>query len=343
MSKVINVSDDSGSNWYPIPGPDGSFSVDGDQIDDSVLGQTYKSSQTGLATWAVNARGYYKGFAGYNADLKKDGTPVATTGEAMSLVSGKTYRIDDTAKEVWDPDLTITVYDNASPVAAVDIESFNYLFGQVTFTSGYTVIGAITIDVTYFPLATFGKARSFTLTQSSDPLDTSDYQTVQANTGFRTHAAGLRTVDLELSGIFNATDDWAGELINRNVILIEINADGNQKSTARGWFQIVTTNQEGDVGDNETETVSFSLNVQDQDQDPFAWDHASDTTLATSIQKILTAFEAQTDLDVQYLYDGTNGVTGVTVVTESTLSSDIEGMNEFSFTFTGDGATTAVP
>jgi len=342
MSKVINVSDDAGSTWHAIPGPDGSFGVDGVQMDDKILGQTYDSKHPGLATWNVAGRGLYKGFAGYLADLKKSGTATATTGEAMSVVSGKTYRIDDASKEAWNADATIVVYDGVTDVT-VQVESYNYLFGQVTFLGAYTIVGAITIDVTYYPMATFGKGRSFTLTQSANALDDSDYQVVQANNGWRTHSAGLRTIGLEIGGIYNASDDWAGELINRNRIMIEINADGNSKSTARGWFRIATTGQEGEVGDNETESVNFVLSVAESDQDPFAWDHASDTTLATAIQKILTAFEDQTDLDIQYLPDGTNGISGTTVVTGATLSGDIDSMNEFSFTFMGDGATAAVP
>jgi len=342
MTKVINVSDDGGSNWYAIPGPDGSFGVDGEQLDDKILGQTYDSKQPGLATWNVAGRGLYKGFAGYLADLKKSGTPTAATASAMSVVSGKTYRIDDASREVWDADTSIVVYDGVTDVTA-QVESYNYLFGQVTFLGSYTVLAAITIDVTYYPMATFGKGRGFTLTQSANALDTSDYQTVQSNSGWRTHSAGLRNIALDINGIFNASDDWAGELINRQRILIEINADGNSKSTARGWFVIANTNQDGEVGDNENETVKFMLNVKNSSQDPFAWDHASDTTLATAIQKILTALEDQTDLDVQYLYDGTNGTSGTTVVTGATLTGDIDSMNEFSFAFTGDGATAAVP
>lgn len=343
MSKVIKVSSDGGSNYYSLPGPDGSFQADGDQLDDSILGQTFASGLTGLINWSIVGSAFYKGFAGYNADLKKSGTATATTGEAMSVVTGKTYRIDDSAKEVWSSTATLTVYDNAIAVATSNIESIDYLFGMVTFTSGYSVTGPITIDVTYYPLATFGKARSFTLTQSVNAFDTSDYQTVQANGGYRTHSAGLRTVGLELEGIFNASDAWQTALAGREAIVIEINADGNGKSTARGWFRQVSSNQEGQVGDNEMESVSFVLSVADPDVVPFSWDHASDTTLSQAIQIVLESFETQDDILAQYLYDGTNGYGGTVVVSECSLSSSIDDMNSFSVTLMGDGAFAAVP
>lgn len=343
MSKVVNVSDDSGSTWYPVPGQDASFNSDGDQLDDSILGQTFESGLTGLITWNIGGNAYYKGYAGYAADLKQSGTLTATTGEAMSLVSGKTYRIDDSTKEVWDWDATLTVYDNASPVATSNIESIDYLFGQVTFTGAYSVTGPITIDVSYYPLSTFGKGRSFTLTQTVNTIDTSDYQTVQANGGYRIHEAGLRTVSLDIEGIFNAADDWQGTLSARNAVLIEINADGAAKSTARGWFRLTSAGQEGSVGDTESESISFVLNVDDSTVTPFAWDHASDTILSQGIRVILASFESQTDIDAQYLHDGTNGYQGTVVVGEASLSSDIEDMNTFSYSLVGDGAYVDVP
>jgi len=343
MSKVIRVSDDSGSNYYSLPGPDGSFQANGDQLDDSILGQTFASGLTGLIDWSIVGSAYYKGFAGYNAVMKKSGTATATTGEAMSVVTGKTYRIDDSAKEVWSTTATLTVYDDGSPVSTANIESIDYLFGMVTFDSGYTIVGSITVDATYYPMSTFGCARDFTLTQSVNAFDTSCYPVVQSNGGYRTHEAGLRTVNLELNGIFQASDAWQTALAAREAIVIEVNADGNGKSTARGWFRQTSSNQEGQVGDNEMESVSFVLSVSDPDIVPFSWDHASDTTLSYAVQVVLNSFESQVDILAQYLYDGTNGYGGTVVVSECSLASSIDDMNSFSVTLMGDGAFTAVP
>jgi len=343
MSKVLQVSDDSGTTWYTIPGSDADLNSDGDSVDDTILGQTFSSNITGLITWSASGNAYYKGFAGYVADLKKAGTPAAVTGEAMSLVSGKTYKIDTFAKEVWDRSVTPVIKDNAVTVGAVDIESIDYLFGTVTFVSSYTVTGPVTADITYMPMAVFGKAQSFSLTQNANALDTSDYQTVQTNGGFKTFSAGLRTVSLELSNIFDSSEAWQTALSARDEIVIEINPDGNGKSVARGFFRQISTGQSGTVGDNELESVSFALSVPESDIVPFGWNHESDTTLADGIVKTLDAWEGQIDIDVQYLHDGTNGNSGTAVVTEVSMSSDINGMNEFSVGFNGDGALVAVP
>ena len=44
--------------------------------------------------------------------------------------------------------------DNGVTVAAANIASIDYLFGQVTFVGGYTVTGPVTMDASYIPTAT---------------------------------------------------------------------------------------------------------------------------------------------------------------------------------------------
>lgn len=343
MSKVVEISDDSGSTFHAIPGGSADWSTDGDNVNDTILGQTYNSGLTGLLGWSVVAPGFYKGIPGYVADLKKQGTTTNVSAESFTVVTGKTFKIDDAAKEVWDRANTVVIKDDGTPVVAADIESLDYLFGTVTFTSSYTVVGAITGDLNYFPMATFGKAQSFTLTQTAAALETTDFPIAQANGGFKTHSAGLRTVTLELSEIFDAAADFQAEILARNELIIEVNPDGNGKSKARGFFRLMQAGQGGAVGDNEIETLNFSLNVPDADIVPFGWEHASDTTLPLSIEKLLDLWESQTDVDVRYLHDGTNGYEGTAVITDITLTSALAEMNEFSISFQGDGAQTDVP
>lgn len=84
MAKVVQVSDDNGSTWYTLPGNGGEFSKESSSIDDTVFGQDYKSSEVGLIGWTVSAQAFYKGFAGYSADIKKAGSNTAFT--ALSLI-----------------------------------------------------------------------------------------------------------------------------------------------------------------------------------------------------------------------------------------------------------------
>ncbi len=108
----------------------------------------YKTYLAGLKQWGLSVSGKLSSNAGYLATVKKGGTPTSTTAEACTLVSGKTYQINDTAKRVWDESVAPVVYDGGVDHTS-DVDSIDYLYGKVTFDSGYTVTGAVTVDVDY--------------------------------------------------------------------------------------------------------------------------------------------------------------------------------------------------
>ena len=343
-AKLIQYSDDAESNCYTLTGGSGSLQLDGAAITDTVFGQTFDSMDTGLINWSVSGQAFYKGFAGYKADIKQTDTGTARTGESMTLVSGKTYRIDDASREIWDRTATIVVDDNAVDKTA-EVLNYDYLFGKVTFKASYTVITPVTIDVTTFSTVVMGLPTAYSLTQTANAIRTTDFETAQGNNGHDTFDPGLRTVSIDLTNIYALASGFKADLIARNEVIIEINPDANSKSRCRGFFKLATEGQSGDVGALEEETVTFRLAVPDPDDDaefPFTWDHASDTTLSQAVKRTLDDFISESKGDIRYLADGVAGTKGNVVITEASLSGDLDGMNEFTFTYQGDGATTAV-
>lgn len=342
-AKTISVSTDD-VTYYTLPGNSGELSNEAGTLDDTIFGQIYKSSQTGIINWSVKANGLYKGFAGYVAKIKKNGSTTAFTDEAMSLVSGKTYKITDATKNVWDRSATITVDDNAVDATA-NVESIDFLFGQVTFAAAYTPTGPITVSGSYFPMTQVAKAQEFTLTQTTDAIDTTDFETAQGNEGHRTFDYGLRTVSLDLTGVYASSNGYRASLEARDELMIEINPDGNSKSVARGFFKPISQDQSGNVGALEKETNKFELSVPDSPANlsgPFEWQHASDTTLNTAIQKALTQWTAGSLIYVKYLSDGVAGIKGQGVITDLTLKGGIEAMNEFTVNIQGSDTITTV-
>ena len=338
--KSVDVSDDSGATWHTLPGGSGEWNDEGDQINDTIFGQSFKSTQPGLIRWTANANALYKGFAGYAAVVKKTGIATAMTGEAMSLVSGKTYQVTSAAKRLIDWTRAYTVYDNASPVAAANIEEVNFLFGRVTFISGYTPAGSITLDGYYLPLAEVARANSFTLTQTADSIDKSDYERSHANNGYRVFDQGLKTVSLELGGFYDQTSGFYALLESREDFVIEINPDGSGLSVARGIFKMVNRAQSGDVGALEEETRRFELSIPSDVPVVFNWLHDDSTTLHESIQIMLEAWLAGTKPWIRYLPDGTDnqGFYGSCVITDLTLKNSLDGMNDFTVNVMGADA-----
>jgi predicted secreted protein len=347
MAKNISISPDNGANWYNYPGMSGSLRTEMNSLRDTIFGSVYDSNQPGLQQWMVQANGYYKGFAGYVADIKKPGATTAFTTEAATLVSGKTYRINDATKRVWDRSVAPTVFDNAVDHTA-DVETINYLTGEVTFKAAYTVTGPVTITGSFFPLSNVGKASSFNLVMQANEIDTTDFATAQSNGGIRTFIQGLKTVRLEIGGIFDAASALMSYLDTRAELILEINPDGNGKSLARGFFKAADHGQDGEVGALESETINFNLFTPHDDVMPlitsfFGWQHAADTTLSRSIREAIAAWETGNIVDVRYLHDGVNGIKGDCIITECSMRGGVDAMNEFSISHRGTGAKTAVP
>ncbi len=318
---------------------------------DTILGQTFESNIAGLIQWSIESNAIWKGYAGYLAEVKQAGVSTAMTTEAMTLVSGKTYKITNTAKDVWDRNTTFVVFDNAVDQTAEVLE-IDYLFGKVTFKASYTPTGPVTVTGAYFPTAQLGKGNAFTLTMSCEPIQTTDFATAQANGGYHTNIPGLRTVAIELSGTFDATINSKDDVNDRNELIVEIDPVGDGKSVCRGFFRLLSASQSGEVGALEEETLSLSLSVPYSANDfianYFAWEHANDSSIPEAIKKITTAWLDETTIDVRYLPTGAtgasplDGISGDAIMTDISLNGSLSDVNRFEATFTGTGVYTEV-
>lgn len=344
MAKRIRVSSDNGVTYYTIPGNTGDARLEANQLNDTVFGQDYESNQPGLIQGMYSSNAYWKGTAGYQAVLKKGGTSTLMTAEAMALVSGKTYQITATAKRVIDYNTALTVYGNAVAIAASNIESIDYLNGKVTFISSYTPTTPITITGNYMPLAVIANGRTFNLTQSAGEIDNTVYEVAQANGGMRTFAQGLKTIGLEVGAVYANAATFRADLLARNLLYVDI-APAGGVDFFRGFFKYQNRGLSGNNGDLETDSLQLALWVPDGSLvlNPFSWTFGGATVLNTAIQKILQAYAAGTTLKVQYLSDGTVGEVADCIVTEASLANDINGLNEFRYSFRVTGGITAVP
>lgn len=341
VAKRVAVSA-AGVDWFTLPGSSGEWNDEAEQIDDTIFGHTFTSTQPGLITWTANAQAFYKGFAGYVASIKSSGTAVALVASAMSLVSGKTYKITDATRNIWDYTKATTFSDGGTPIAAADIETIDWLFGQVTFKSSYVPSGAITVDGYYLPVTEVSRANSFTLTQTAETVDRTDYAITHANDGYRVFDPGLRTISLELGGFYDQDDAVWEILEGRQEVVIEINPDGSGLSLARGIFKLVTRNQSGDVGALEEQTRTFNLSIPEGMDVVFNWVHDANTTLSPAVRVLLDAYINQEKPFIRYEPDGPSDIVfqGQGVLTDVSLSSSLDAMNEFTAAFQGSDQPT---
>ena len=345
-AKSLSISADD-ITYHGLPGSQAEISREAASPDDTIYGESFKSTFPAILGWSLQGNAVYKGFAGYMATVKKVGSSTVFTDQATTLVSGKTYQITDATKRIWDRSAAFVIEDGVTDVTA-QVESIDFLFGKVTFLASYTPAGAITVTGKSFPTTAIGSIKGFTLTQNADAIDNSDYATVQANGGYKTHQPGLRTVSCELPGVFKAVNGMVALLESRAEVIIEINPDGNSKSLCRGFFRPINQRQSGNVGALEEENVTFNLSVPVQatgpaSATPFAWSHTTDSPIPAGIKTALNAWEGEDMIYVKYLHDGTNGYKGQGVITSMTLSSSMEGLNTFAVNVQGSGATTDIP
>lgn len=342
--KTIKVSAD-GVTYYVLPGNTGDFNIEKAQLDDTIYGSAYSSSQPGITDVTISANAMYRGFAGYQSIIRRSGaTATVATGEAMSQVdSSQTYRIDDTTKNVWDHNVTAVIYDNGSQVAVADIESVNYLFGEVTFVSGYTVTGPITADISFWTMATYGRAQEFTLTQTADTEDVTVLEDAQSNSAFRVYRSALKNADLELSGFYSTANNTFDDLKSEDVFVIEIDVKGDGKSLARGYYKITSIAQSAGVAETETSSVSMVLSVP-EGVEPFGWYHAPDATIPMGLRVVQGGWVSGDAIKYQYFPEGdTNpGYEGDAIVTDASITSGVNSMVEGSAELQGIGECFAV-
>lgn len=341
-AKRIRVSFDAGTTWYTFPGSTGEKRTEMASVNDTIFGQEWQSEQPSIGQILVTANGFFKGVGGYAATIKKSGTSTAMTAEACALVSGKTYQITNTAKRVIDYEAALTVLDNAVDHTA-DVVSIDYLTGQVTFSSGYTVTGPVTVTGNYLPLAFLAKARGFSVTQTAAEIDTSDLESSSQNGGWRTFDPGLRTGNLEVQGVYEASSAFEQALVDRDTLVIDISPNGSSNTYFRGFYKPTGHAQSGEVGALEAATLSMGLYVPSGDlvAAPFKW-YFNNSALPPAMRLSLDAWQTGTKIMVQYLPDGVAGTQFDAIITEASLSDNFDSQNEFRFSFRADGPPTTV-
>ena len=356
--KANSLPAKTNSAWQTLPGGSGEISFEAGQISDNVFGATFESSEAGIISWSVTGQALYKGFAGYNADVKavtQTGTSVANG--QLTAFSGrpKVFRSTTSGveKRVWDPDVAVTVQGSATEngtYAAISDDNYtvNHLEGSIEFNAGYTQPDYIQASFDYFAAsASFGKYNDITLTMTSSPIDTTTMPDAATNGGYRTYAPGLRTVNLDATAVYpvgTTTSDFYDSLVGRENVIAEIRPAGasNDDAFARGFFRQVGDSLSGDVGALENEAPTLALNVT-EGVVPFDWFFEGDgsRTIPQAVKIALQAWLNEETVFVQYLHDGNFGWAGTAVVSECSMTTGLEAMNEFSITLQGTGTPSA--
>ena len=186
--------------------------------------------------------------AGWVAKINSGDTSTSTafTTEACSLVAGKTYEITDRTKRYWDESNGVTVYDDASPVDTADIEVVQYLAGQVTFVSGYSVSGDITIAGKYYTIAEVTFANTASLSIDPQLEENTTFDSAETNSGWKTRQQTLLEGSLTVSGFYDSSDNFSTEAIAGTEVIVEYRPD---KDASKAYIMKAQIDDDGDDSD----------------------------------------------------------------------------------------------
>lgn len=201
------------------------------------------------------------------ASIHRIGSSTAATGNSLSLVGGRTYRTAITPREIWDVSQAVTIYDNGSPVASSNIESIDFLFGQVTFASSYTVTGPVTADHHYHTKAIVAAAKGASFQATRELLETSRF-----NRAYRSRVAGLKMASgtLEYIGFLGdaATGGYLSDFVDGDDAIIDfhwLSTDSSYATTRRARAKLTSLAPNATIDSLVGDTVSWESTV---------WEHA---------------------------------------------------------------------
>lgn len=172
------------------------------------------------------------------------------------------------------------------------------------------------------------------------PTESSCFEITQAENGFNTYDPGLKTVSADLSGFYRQTNNFFDILATNEIVIIDIDWEGDGQTVSRGIFVLVNTDQSGDVGAQEEYSASFNLFVP-VDVLPFSWYFGPATKAPEGMRRIIEAWQNRQDLYVRYYPKGDDtGNTyykGQGVVTDCSVSTAVSGIGEVTLGLTGNG------
>lgn len=204
------------------------------------------------------------GLAGFLTKINITGTPTAMSSQAMSTHStvANTYRINSTARRVWDRDAAFTFFKNSgtTAVAAIGsslISNINYLFGKVTFTTAFnsTADEPVSVSGNYLPLQAIPGGHAYNLNINRENQDDTDYQT----SGWRSRVPTFVDVSLSVSRFDNVDLEIRDFLVSGGSFVVEVRPGGVSDVVGRGFFIVESETRSGDVGGLESGDVQFQI------------------------------------------------------------------------------------
>ncbi len=212
--------------------------------------------------------------AGFSCLVRRSGTPTAIATEACSLVTGSQYQITASARRVVDPEALWHLKDGTTTLAYSAISAVDFLSGKFTLVAPPS--GALTFSGTYLPISgaseVFAEAKSFTINESNDLLDTSVFAgTTSVHASVRRKVVGIKDVSVSVESVASAPDLEVLTTTQNlgTTALVEVFFGSTAVPRFRGLCKIESIERNGSVDGLIETSVSFSIAQQRHDESGF--------------------------------------------------------------------------
>lgn len=158
--------------------------------------------------------------AGKKALVKVSSDSISFSAETFSTTDDKTYTIDDTTKNLWCSDCTITVYEDSS-VTTEDYE-INRLTGEIIFATVDGTRGAITADGEYLPLSIALESYDYTYSLSANNVNKNSF-----GDNFTKRTQTLIDVSGSLVRFYQVDSYFINSLLSNKSVIIELYSDSS--------------------------------------------------------------------------------------------------------------------
>lgn len=199
--------------------------------------------------------------AGYSCLIRRGDVPTSTTSEAFTSLGGDVFQITSAARRCIDPRTAWHLKDSAGTVPFADISAADFLFGEFTVAS---VTGSLTFYGDYIPLTTASEvvqgAKSFTLSESSDLLDTTVFN--GGTDRNRKRIYGLGDASLSVEGLWDAADHAGLASLHSTGEAFVFEVNSGFSALFRAWGRMAEYSRDGSVEGLLERSFSLELDAQ---------------------------------------------------------------------------------
>lgn len=139
--------------------------------------------------------------AGHRTLLKVTGDTVAMTTEACTLVSAAVAQVTNTARQILDPTVAISLYDNGVLQTGTTYV-IDYLLGKATKNAG-SWTGPVTITASYLPVLEYAEAQSCSIA-----MQRAELEKTKMGDADRSFLLGLKEATGSVENLALLTDDF---------------------------------------------------------------------------------------------------------------------------------------